>query len=193
MFLLLVRAMDLELKRNAFHLVLGSVLASFVASVGKETSLAFFAVMIVIGVGVSKAIAAGFKPKPFKWMLDNFERKKNYPGAGAINFFIGIFVALAFFNKDAVFLGILALAFDDSFSTIIGKTFGKHFIRKNKTLEGTLGGLVASFLVLCLFINPAVALLVSVAAALVELFALLDDNLLIPLVSSIIIQLSVMV
>ena len=121
------------------------------------------------------------------WFIKKFERDNVRPGLGVINFLMGIFISLVFFEPKVVFIGVLALAFNDSFSTIVGVGFGKHKIRGKKTLEGSIGGFLGTLIITLFFLSWQMALIVAFAATLIELFAVLDDNMLIPPIVSLLI------
>ena len=83
-----------------------------------------------------------------------------------------------------------------------GIKIGKHKFLKNKSIEGSVAFLIASFFSSLIFISPILALIGSLAATLAELIPefrifekmrnmdLIDDNLTIPLFSGFIILLA---
>ena len=179
--------MELELKRNAFHLVLGCILAVVVLTIEKEYSLYLFAFSLIIGYALSERIMQGKRVFFLEPFLDNFEREEERPGKGALHFFIGAFISLVFFPKEIVFISILILAFDDSFSTVFGQIYGRIKIKKAKTFEGFLAGFGACLVVTRFFVPLHVALIACFIAAVVELYSFLDDNITIPVSTSLII------
>lgn len=94
------------------------------------------------------------------------------------------------------------LVVGDSLSTLIGRAWGRHRILGNKSLEGSLAFMISSFLVASVFISPLIALAGAFAGVLAELApelgflknlhrrGFLDDNLLIPIASGIVIWLA---
>ncbi len=184
-----MKNISFELRRNLFHLIFGCLLSLIVFFGDQKFLVPFFSGLVVSGVVISKAIEK--RPVPIlSWFVEKFGRKDEPPGRGAINFLTGVLISLLFFDPKIVFIGILVLSFDDSFSTIIGISFGKHKIRNNKTLEGFLGGFAAALFVSCMFIPLTKSILVSLVAAVIELYAFLDDNLLIPISACIVISLT---
>lgn len=118
-------------------------------------------------------------------LINSLEREKaiGYYD-GAILFFLGIGVSLLIFPLKIAILSIIVLSVGDSFSTLIGVHFGKHKTKINppKSYEGTVGGLVASFLVCLFFTNPLIALIASGVGMLMELLPIrINDNVLMPL------------
>jgi len=130
----------------------------------------------------------------FHMLINSVEResaKTNY--MGAILFFMAIGISLIVFPFKVAVLSIIVLSVGDSFSTLFGVHWGKHKTRINpdKSWEGTMAGLVASF-VACLFyliyVNPsllAANILMAIVAASVGMFMevmpfKINDNLLMP-------------
>jgi len=96
-------------------------------------------------------------------------------------------------------LAIVCLSFlilGDMFAAIIGKKFGRTKIIANKSLEGSLA-CFAACLVIGLFVawlfpthlTPQIIAIGALTATIVELFSLgIDDNLTIPLISGLVMQ-----
>jgi dolichol kinase len=72
------------------------------------------------------------------------------------------------------------LAVLDGVATIAGIRFGRTRISNGKSVEGTVAGIIVTFLVLLLFISIPGALIVAVIAGIIEMFSPVDDNLVIP-------------
>ena len=178
--------MRLELKRQAVHLCFGSVLAVVVFWLGKS-ALPLLALAITFGFVTFRLINHGFKLFLFQWFIDKFERAKVHPGKGALMFLIGAFIALALFEPRVVFVALLVLAFGDSFSTVVGKGFGRTRLFSDKTFEGFLGGFIAAFFACWFYLPLNIALAASFTGAFVELFTFTDDNIEIPLAVSLVI------
>ena len=181
--------MEKELKRNVFHLLVGIFFALLVLKLNHEICLVLLALLIVIATILSEAVLRGKTLGVLKWFLKTFEREKVRPGLGVINFLIGAFLSLVFFSSRIAFLSILVLAFNDSFSTVVGIAFGKHRIRGKKTFEGSIGGFLGTVLIMAFFV-PSIweVLLISLTATIIELFSVLDDNLIIPPTISLLIK-----
>jgi dolichol kinase len=109
------------------------------------------------------------------------------PGQGTLTFVLGSFIALVFFEPNIVFLSVLILAFADSFSTIVGRAIGVIKIYNGKTLEGFFGGFLASLFIVLPYLNVYVAVVACLVASLTELLSPVDDNIVIPPLSSLII------
>ena len=95
-------------------------------------------------------------------------------------------LTLSFSLLMASFLNVMPLVsfiigLVDGLAALIGKIWGKHRIVGGKTLEGFIGGLIGSLLVIFLlrgYYPPPLLLSTSLIAPLVELIPFLDDNIL---------------
>lgn len=142
------------------------------------------------------------KLRDFAFMLERKDSKRMF--AGAFWFYFGAGLAFLLFPLNAASAAGAVLAISDSLSTITGKRFGRHSILGKKTLEGTTAFFVSAFLVCLLFFNPAAAFIGAAAAALAELLpewkrisssrlsGLLDDNLLIPIITGFVLTLGIL-
>ncbi|MBI1973925.1 phosphatidate cytidylyltransferase [Candidatus Micrarchaeota archaeon] len=177
----------LELERNAAHLFFGLAIAGFVGIapkyVGTLKTLALLGVVIAAGAAMSLAVQKRVRIPLVSGFVERLERKKAWPGKGAIALFTGVFLAIALFDKRPAFVGALSVALCDSFSTIFGKSWGRHRIVGKKTIEGFVGGFVPTLVVLLAFMSAPLALLVALTASVAELLSPMDDNLVIPILA----------
>lgn len=173
--------MDLEFRRNLLHLVMGTLIAAGILVMGKDYSLAFFSISLLVGILLSEYLVSHRVPL-FSFFVDNFERQGQRPGKGVITFFIGALITVTLFDVQTAFLSVLIVAFLDSFATIFGKAFGKFKIYRKKTFIGFLSGYLSSLGVTVLFIPLPLAMAVCFTASLTEVF-LTYDNVCIPLFS----------
>ena len=130
----------------------------------------------------------------FHDLINSVEResaKKKY--MGPMLFFFAIGISLLVFPFRIAILSVIVLSVGDSFSTLIGVHFGRHKTKVNpkKSWEGTLAGLVASFMVCILYlsyVNPSLLvmnIIIAIVAASVGMFMevmpfRVNDNLLMP-------------
>ena len=117
------------------------------------------------------------------------------PGWGAITALAGMLIALYIFPQDIAFASILILSIGDGFAALIGK-MGKTKtpFSKKKTWEGTLSGILTATIAASFFVPFYIAFISSIVAMFVELVdfkfkGVIDDNLLIPIISGIVISL----
>ncbi len=122
-------------------------------------------------------------------------------------------ILVGFFPKEIAVLAMLFLILGDPFAAYIGSKYGRKRLFNNKSLEGALGGIILSFLIGTIFLAfvsgsaeyhselslwdssgiklyPLIILGIgSISAFILEAFSLdgiLDDNLLLPLGSGIV-------
>jgi dolichol kinase len=93
---------------------------------------------------------------------------------------IGIVVALLIFPKSIAFASIAIVGVGDPVASFVGRKIGRLHVGR-KTLEGFVGGLIASSLIASLLVSPIVAFIGSVAAMCLELLDIVDDNLTMPI------------
>ncbi|MDI6736987.1 MAG: hypothetical protein QME12_00540 [Nanoarchaeota archaeon] len=176
-----------EIKRQLFHLFLGIGIVILYNFHILRARLIF--AVIVLGILASIA-SAKYKIPGVAWFLDNFERKHaKFPGKGALFYALGCFTVIGLFPPDIASAAILVLAAGDSFSTLVGKHFGKHKMG-SKSVEGTAAGIILGFLGAFIFVPFLTAFLGAFVAMLsealdIKLFnRVIDDNLLVPIVAA---------
>lgn len=187
--------MKVELKRQLIHILLGILYIILFVFLDQTTAL--FALIIIFGLGSFFSFThAHIRPLPFlQDMLAKVqrEREKRIPGRGALSFTLGIILASILFSQldKLVTIGaIIAVTFGDGFSTIIGKGFGKFKSIGNKTWEGTIGGVIAAWIVLMAFFSLETALAAAIFAMLAE-YIPINDSYTIPIVTGIILAILV--
>ena len=122
----------------------------------------------------------------FNRMLRSHELDGKLTGATYV--VIGSFIAVAIFPKEIAILALLFTAIGDTVAALYGRKFGKIRIW-NKTLEGSVVGLIACIIITLFF--PQIPNLVKFSGAFAAMFIELlpikiDDNLRIPLFSGIV-------
>jgi dolichol kinase len=182
-----------ELFRQIMHALIGIVIViGFYFNI--ITPLIVFLLLIL--TGLFSILSRRAKIPIINKIINKFERediKTKFPGKGIIFFLMGCLLAMQLFSKDIASASILILALGDSISHIIGMQYGKTkniFNWKSpKLLEGTLAGILLSFLGALIFVSWLEALLAAIAAMAFEVIEIdlngehLDDNLIIPLIA----------
>lgn len=114
---------------------------------------------------------------------------------GFIYFFIGIILTLIIFqfNMSVANAAILILLLGDSASTIVGRHWGKNKIpfSPKKTLEGSLAFFLVGFAVALTQVPVLPAILGGISGALTEAYSPVDDNIPIPLVSALVMTVTI--
>lgn len=178
--------MLLEMRRQFIHLLFGSLFILLIFFLGQKIALEILIACLLIGIIISLAIKAGLKIPLFFHLVEKVEREheKEFPGQGAIFFFISAIIVLFLFPNPSIAIGALCcLVFGDSASTIIGIKFGKHRLVGKRTLEGTTAGILAMLPFLLVLFSIPVAIITAIIAGLSELLPA-NDNFTIPIAAA---------
>ncbi|MCX8194283.1 MAG: hypothetical protein N3G19_02905 [Candidatus Pacearchaeota archaeon] len=182
-----------EIGRQLFHIATGIIIIFLVLLLERETALIILFFIFLVTVLIS-VVSIKIKIPIVNWFIEKFERErvKNFPAKGAVFFMAGCLLTLKLFSQDIALASIAVLTFGDAISTLAG-FFGQKYkhrpFSKFKTLYGTILGIVVSFLVTLIFIEPLFALTASFVGMLTEAISIklgeteADDNLIIPLAS----------
>jgi len=182
-----------EISRKAIHLGMAVIpLAS--VFVARPLLLQGIGVLLVIALsielgrhhlpGVNQRFQALFGP-----MLRDSESRKM---TGATYLLLASFISFWLYELWIAQVVILFVVISDGLSALLGKWLGKHAFYGNKTWEGNAVFLLTAFFIV--YLHPhcplGVGLLGMTAAFLADVLILkYDDNLTIPLVSGVIMQL----
>ncbi len=178
-----------ELHRQWMHLLVGLLHIAILGIFGLDVLRVF--VVLALGLGILLVLLSQQKIFSFlKDILSHVQREKDLiPGEGAFFFVAGVGIVSWLFSNDTHVLGaIIALTFQDAFSTLVGLHWGQTRIMERKSLEGALGGLVVCFVALSLIFSIPIAFAVALVATLVELLPL-NDAISIPLAAGLILHL----
>jgi len=174
-----------ELPRQIFHLINGTVIA--LAYTKWEARVGWVLIFMAV---VGWVLSWRHTRKPFVWaepllrLLDRPEDSQTFPGKGAVLYGLAVGFSLVVYPHKAALGAIALLASGDSFSTLVGKAWGKRRWPWNRrlSLEGSLAFFLAGTLYATFFIPFPMALLGALVGALVETVPWpLDDNVTIPL------------
>lgn len=172
----------------------GALFPFYVFSVGRFISIGTFAFLLSAGLLISYGYKKGVRLPIISQIVDSTEREgviERFPGKGALSFFFGSLLALLIFGSrlDVACAAIMILGLGDSFSTLSGKRFGRHkiFYNKEKSVEGSIGGLIPAFFGAMVFVSPGAALLGAIIGMGAESLPLkIEDNITIPLSSGLV-------
>lgn len=165
-----------ELTRKSIHIGLGIFLSIVLSFTSILTFQYFLTVVLLVGVLLALIAHARIFPVLEDVLTEVHRPKELFPGESAFVFILGVLIPTFFFaDKFVIILGILGLTFQDGFSTLVGKKYGRIHLRHNKTVEGSLAGLVAAFLVFLALIPIEQAFLLALFVTLVELIPLNDS------------------
>jgi len=181
-----------ETDRQLFHIDLGLGVIMLFVIAGQTAALAFLSASILAGV-ILIHLKMRETPIPIiDWFLARFERKGEVPGYGSLWYFVGLLLLFSLLKNPAhVASAALILAGSDGLSTLVGVRYGKNPLpyNKNKTLEGSAAFFASSAIFAYALLGPS-GIFLAVFATVVESLPLgIDDNLTIPLASSIFLRL----
>ena len=182
----------LELRRQIVHMVCG--LGALVCLYLGVISAGFLFVLALVGV-VLGSFATMYPQTLLSRAAQIFGRvdeAASFPGRGAVYMVLGVAITYQFFPERAALAGIAILTVGDAVATIVGSYFSRISLPWNaaKHFEAYLAGVVASTVVVAVFLPLPVAFLVSVVALLFETLPLrigrfsFDDNLTLPIIGA---------
>lgn len=182
--------MKLELKRKSVHLVTTLVIPIAYYFIGITRwwmaillGIASISIVLIDLNRTKNNILTKIFDKLFNGMMRSHELDGKLTGASYV--IIGSFLTIVLLPKKIAILALLFAAVGDTVAALYGKKFGKIKIW-NKTLEGSLAGLLSCLLIALLFTNTpnVVKFSGAFAAIFIELLPIkIDDNLRIPLFS----------
>jgi len=179
-----------ELGRKAIHYTALLIPLIYYLFIEKEQAIW---ILIVLSTGMLMADLLRINVPFFKALYNRYfgeitrphEHQKHLTGATYL--FLGSLLVVSLFSKEIAVIAMFFLTVGDPSACMIGISFGRIKIMRNKTLEGSvafiLAGLAATWWI------PGISLHVKIlgvcAASLIELLPWrLDDNITIPLFSA---------
>jgi phytol kinase len=185
----------LEMKRQLAHILLGTLIVSLLYHEIINASIISIALVATIMISI---LSKKTQIPIISALLRIFDREqdiKEFPAKGAIFYLLGSLIVVYFFPKDIALASIMILALGDSVSRLVGPYgYLKHPFSSVKFLEGIFAGAVAGFIGAIFFVSWPSALTASTVSMMIEGVDLriknfkIDDNLLIPVVSAIVMQ-----
>ncbi|AKB36411.1 phytol kinase [Methanosarcina siciliae C2J] len=160
-----------EIGRQLIHLLTGVFFILLIYATG-EKALWILLLLFAFYLATSFVILKNILPPSLSPFLCRWGRpeKQNIPLKGNILLLCGIIPSLVLFPEEIVYASIAIVGFGDSVSTVTGVTVGRHKLpySEEKTVEGTLAGIIAAFLASLFFVTPAQAFVGSTGGMLLE-------------------------
>ena len=181
-----------ELGRKAIHYTAVLIPLVYYFFLEKEPA---FIILLIISAGMLIAEVLRMTVPFFRSLYNRFFGDMTRPHehanhlTGATCLFIGSLLVVYLFPKDIAVVAMLFILVGDPTACLVGTAFGKIKLSRSKTLEGTLAFIVASMVVTWWFPGvPQYVKLVGavVAGGLEHITWRLDDNLIIPSVSALV-------
>jgi phytol kinase len=171
-----------ETYRQTIHLLMGVIGAWILLTLNAQLGLLFLSAVLLFVFLLFDLVACGYALPGLDRLIEETDRARELPFKGSLAFAVGALFCFIVFGGEYTAVGLITLGVLDSITTLAGLRFGRHTILHNKSVEGTITGVVAAAIVLLFFIPPGVALLVAGVGGPVELFSPIEDNLVIQVV-----------
>jgi dolichol kinase len=187
-----------EFRRKLFHISLGIIIVILLY----YGILKFWICLVLLITGLLISFIAKNHYIPvIKEFLEYFDRPKhkNFPGRGVIAIFFSSTLLIllrdsGLLSQNIVLASIMIWTFGDSLSAMVGINYGKvkHPFNDSRFIEGTASGIVGGALAAFIFVPILPAIITSFIAITIESLELsilkhpIDDNLLVPLISALI-------
>ncbi|MBN1924181.1 MAG: hypothetical protein JW791_05510 [Nanoarchaeota archaeon] len=181
--------MKREYQRKIFHMVLGITIGLLILYIRKRYLVFIVTGTLCTGLVIRLLLLKGYSFKLIENFLNRFGRPMEV-GMGAMNFFIGVLIAILFpFPREYASTSVIVLGVSDGLSTMMGLG-SKNKVYANKTFEGSAAFLISSFIIIYFSTTLFQAVLVSITLTVIELLSPVDDNLLIPPVGALLLSLA---
>jgi dolichol kinase len=177
-----------ERARKAAHIISNLSACLLIWILGIQTTSYFVLLGTCIGILLMHLTIIGIKIPGIEEWLRNVGREGEIPGEGALYNALGILFAIGLLRNDsaAAISVILILALGDGLATYVGTSYGRHKLpwNKNKTFEGTMGFAAGAICALVAMPVSATILIVMLATIIESLPLKVNDNIILPVVSS---------
>lgn len=160
-----------EVERQLIHLSTGITLILLIRT-ARDMALTLLLFLLAFCVTISIAIILDKLPLPLSTFLCRWGRpsKQTVPLKGTILLLCGIILSFILFPEEIVYASIAVVTFGDSIATAAGVLVGRHKLpySGDKTVEGTVSGIIAAFLASSLFVTPIQAFTGAAGGMLLE-------------------------
>lgn len=181
--------MEKEDQRQIFHILIGVCAIIWLYMFGRKALMIADFTVIIIGLLLINQRIQGKKIGFVRWFEERFERSEAiFPGWGSATYAAGVLIATTMLtNREEIAAVIAILALGDSLSTIIGRR-GKMKLpwNEDKTIEGSLAFFIFGSAAAFPFIGIGAFLVGALLTIFESIKTEIDDNILIPLVASVI-------
>ncbi|MBI5193972.1 MAG: hypothetical protein HZA08_11105 [Nitrospirae bacterium] len=182
--------------RRLYHLVSGLLLTYLISQLDRKGGLILVSVLLALAIILETArlILPAFNRlfiRCFSMLLRQEEKRKPTSSAWYI---AGVLISLLLFKREFALFSMVILAVGDPSASTVGKTWGRHRIKK-KSIEGSIAFLVSAIIAGFIFQKAAgelpyvIIFAGAFAGTITELASTkLDDNFTIPLIASVCMQ-----
>ena len=184
------KSLKVEILRKMFHLLELPVLLtySFVRYFWDERVAILALTALLLFLLEVEYVRLEMKPKiPGMSAISDFFRPREKNNVASTVFFTtATIIVFGAFDYPIAILALLLTVFGDLVSALVGISYGRYKLFREKTYEGSIAGLVANLFVGWMLIPefPLIFISIAVVASIVELLTnKLDDNITVPLFS----------
>ncbi len=175
-----------ELLRKTAHLSCLLIVVGYTLMMNYfSTKIALLAITALLLILMQmEHIRIEHKPKVIRMFQHLFRKHEKDNISGAVFMVISCIICFAAYFYWVAFVALFMTVFGDLFAALFGKAFGKKVLYNNKTLIGTMAGLIANITVGILILPDFIELVIPMAftASFVEFITnKMDDNLTVPL------------
>lgn len=191
-----VRSLDrMEVIRKMIHL--GTLVIPWAIHYGGMTERTILQILVpvtvfIVAIDLLRLRFRRLKKIHYRMFGYLLRRGEVHRLTSASTMFISATLCVFFFEPMIVFLSLSFAAIGDTMAALVGKHFGRIRLpgSHHKTLEGSAACLVSSFTYAFYFVDPVPAAIGAITATIAEaMYHRVDDNLKIPLASSLVLYL----
>jgi len=178
-----------ETIRKLIHLVFGLAIAAMVLTVDRTLAIQVLVLGLFCGIILVELILKGYHVPLFSRLVATLDRSDPLPGRGAFYFAISALACVVIFPAGIAVPALVTISVLDCVTTLAGVRFGRTRIWNGKSLEGTLAGIAVTVVALLPFLSLPGTLVVATVAGIIELLSPIDDNLVVPVGTCILLSL----
>ncbi len=181
--------------RKLYRIFVGSIFP-LIYFFTPDKSIVLMFTFYLLGIMTVIEVLRRLSPKSYEVMVQYSKGVlKEHPGKimGTTAYLVSVILVIGFFSKIIAIYALVFTVFGDAASTIIGKRFGKIRFWKEKSIAGTSGFFVITFLI-GILLNFAPSLEIgwlkiletSAFSAFIEFLPIpMDDNLSVPILTAV--------
>src|SRR5512136_199193 len=179
-----------EISRKALHNT-GITIPIAYFFFGRDLVLLYTSIALLVFLFLEFIRIRANKLFPLERTAEYIQRKGEKNAlAATVYFCIAAIASIFFFGERAVIIGLTVALISDTAAALVGISIGKHQIKKDKTLEGTIAGVVVA-MVISLLLNAGVGVILALGVVFLALDLVdlgIDDNFTIPLTMVAVVQ-----
>lgn len=177
-----------ETLRKLIHLVFGLGIAAMVLTLDRTLAIQVLVLGLFCGIILVELILKGYHVPVFSRLVATLDRSDPLPGRGAFYFAVSALTCVVIFPAEIAVPALVTISVLDCVTTLVGVRFGRTRIYNGKSFEGTLAGIAVTAVALLPFLSLPGTLVVAATAGVIELLSPIDDNLVVPVCTCILLS-----